>query len=91
MKETVYGYIRVSTEDQNEACQVYAMQEFGIVMENMVIETQSGKYFQRPRYRMLVERMHSGDVLVIKKYRPAGTQLQGDTGAVAYPDERERH
>ena len=45
MGATVYGYIRVSTKEQNEARQINAMREFGITLENMVIEKQSGKDF----------------------------------------------
>lgn len=37
MKEMVYGYIRVSTKEQNEARQIHAMLDFGIAAENMVI------------------------------------------------------
>ena len=48
MKEMVYGYIRVSTKEQNEARQIHAMLDFGIAAENMVVEKQSGKDFQRP-------------------------------------------
>lgn len=66
MKATVYGYIRVSTKEQNEARQIHAMQEFGIAAENMVVEKQSGKDFQRPHYRELVSRLRPGDVLVVK-------------------------
>ena len=66
MKRTIYGYIRVSTKEQNEARQIHAMQEFGIAAENMVIEKQSGKDFQRPFYKNLVNRLRPGDVLVVK-------------------------
>lgn len=66
MKEMVYGYIRVSTKEQNEARQIHAMLDFGIAAENMVIEKQSGKDFQRPCYRELVGRLRPGDVLVVK-------------------------
>lgn len=66
MKSIMYGYIRVSTKDQNEARQIHAMREFGIAAENMVIEKQSGKDFQRPCYQELLSRLRPGDVLVIK-------------------------
>lgn len=66
MKRTIYGYIRVFTKEQNEARQIHAMQEFGIAAENMVIEKQSGKDFQRPFYKNLVNRLCPGDVLVVK-------------------------
>ena len=45
---TVYGYIRVSAKDQNEARQLTAMQAFGVEKKNIVVEKQSGKDFNRP-------------------------------------------
>ncbi|MBQ8577364.1 MAG: recombinase family protein [Clostridia bacterium] len=62
----IYGYIRVSTKEQNEERQVLAMREFGIPEENTVIEKQSGKDFSRPKYRRLVKHLKPGDVLVVK-------------------------
>ena len=64
--EKMYGYIRVSTKEQNEDRQVIAMQEFGVPSENMVIEKQSGKDFERPKYQRLIKKIKQGDVLVIK-------------------------
>jgi len=63
---TVYGYVRVSTKDQNEARQVIAMAEFGIKTEDIVIEKQSGKDFNRPQYKRLIRKIKKGDTLVIK-------------------------
>lgn len=64
--QQVYGYIRVSTRDQNEERQVIAMREFGVPEENMVIDKQSGKNFARPGYRRLVKKLKPADTLVIK-------------------------
>lgn len=64
--ENVYGYVRVSTQEQNEARQLAAMRTFGVEEENIVVEKQSGKDFNRPRYLALLDRMQPGDVLVIK-------------------------
>jgi len=61
-----YGYVRVSTKDQNEARQLAAMTEFGVAEENIVVEKMSGKDFRRPVYQELVSCMSAGDVLVIK-------------------------
>lgn len=61
-----YGYVRVSARDQNEERQVIAMREYGIPLKDMVIEKQSGKDFERPKYRMLMRKLRSGDVLVVK-------------------------
>ena len=62
----MYGYVRVSTRDQNEARQLTAMRTFGVEAEHIVVEKISGKDFQRPRYQALVEQLQPGDVLVIK-------------------------
>ena len=64
--QQVYGYIRVSTRDQNEERQVIAMREFGVPEENMVIDKQSGKNFARPGYRRLLRKLKPNDTLVIK-------------------------
>lgn len=66
MTNHVYGYVRVSTKEQNEARQVIAMQAFGIDKQNIVIEKQSGKDFNRPKYKRLLRKLKSGDTLVIK-------------------------
>ncbi len=66
MTETTYGYVRVSTQEQNEARQLTAMQEFGVAEKNIIIEKLSGKNFNRPCYQRLVRTLQPGDVLVVK-------------------------
>lgn len=61
-----YGYVRVSTREQNEARQLAAMREFGVAEEYIVVEKLSGKDFCRPLYQRLVARLQPGDVLVVK-------------------------
>lgn len=61
-----YGYIRVSTKDQNENRQRIAMQEFGIPNTQIFTEKQSGKDFNRPVYQRLLKKIKPGDTLVIK-------------------------
>ena len=58
-KERMYGYVRVSAQEQNEERQLIAMREFGVEEEYIVIEKQSGKDFKRPRYRAMLRQMHS--------------------------------
>ena len=65
MNVQLYGYVRVSTREQNEDRQVIAMREFGIPEENIIVEMMSGKNFQRPAYQKMVNRLKPGDVLVI--------------------------
>lgn len=52
--DQTYGYVRVSTQEQNEARQLAAMQKFGVAQENIIVEKISGKDFHRPR----LERLH---------------------------------
>ena len=66
MENQIYGYIRVSSRDQNEDRQVIAMREFGIAEKNLVIDKQSGKDFARPGYRRLLRKLRPNDTLVIK-------------------------
>lgn len=61
-----YGYVRVSTKDQNESRQMAAMQEFGVGDSCIILDKQSGKNFDRPGYRRLVRKLKAGDTLVIK-------------------------
>ena len=60
-----YGYIRVSTLDQNEDRQRRAMADRGIPRERMFLDKQSGKDFERPQYKRLVHRLKSGDLLYV--------------------------
>lgn len=62
----MYGYIRVSTKEQNEDRQLISMREFGIKGRNIYCDKQSGKDFNRPQYRMLLRKLRRGDTLVIK-------------------------
>ena len=61
-----YGYVRVSTKEQNEDRQMVAMREFGVKDSNVILDKQSGKDFERPGYRRLMRRLKAGDTLVIK-------------------------
>lgn len=61
-----YGYVRVSTKEQNEARQMIAMEEFGIPRQQIYLDKQSGKNFDRPQYQRLMKRLRSGDTIVIK-------------------------
>ena len=61
-----YGYIRVSSKEQNEERQYIAMREFGIQNENIILDKQSGKNFERPGYIQLISKLKPGDTLVIK-------------------------
>ena len=61
-----YGYVRVSTRDQNEARQLIAMRELPITDQNLFVEKQSGKGFDRPQYKRLMKKLKPDDLLYIK-------------------------
>ena len=61
-----YGYVRVSSRDQNEERQMIAMQDFGVEKKQIYLDKQSGKDFERPQYQKLLRKLKSGDTLVIK-------------------------
>jgi len=66
MNKKVYGYIRVSTREQNEARQLIAMQKQGVPEENLFIDKQSGKDFERAGYRKMLKTLKPGDTLILK-------------------------
>ena len=71
-----YGYIKVSSADQNEDRQLVAMQELNIPSGNLFIDKQSGKDFQRDSYIKLVKRLKSGDLLYIKSIDRLGRNYE---------------
>lgn len=63
---TNYGYIRVSSYDQNEDRQLIAMRKMEIPARNLYVDKQSGKDFKRPQYQKLLRRLKANDLLFIK-------------------------
>lgn len=61
-----YGYVRVSTKEQNEQRQIIALREFGIEEKRIYMDKQSGKDFEREKYKKLLRKIKSGDTLVVK-------------------------
>lgn len=62
---SIYGYMRVSSVDQNEDRQLQAMKQREISAGNLYMDKQSGKDFDRPQYKRLVKRLRAGDLLYI--------------------------
>ena len=62
MSGKIYGY----TKEQNEERQLIALTAFGIKRENIVLDKQSGKDFERPGYQRLMKKIRPGDILVVK-------------------------
>ena len=64
-KNKIYGYVRVSSTDQNEERQIVALAEVGVPEKNIFMDKQSGKSFDRPQYKKLVKKLKSGDLLYV--------------------------
>ncbi len=61
----IYGYIRVSSADQNESRQLAALREKGVPAKNIFMDKRSGKDFDRPQYKRLVRALRPGDLLYV--------------------------
>lgn len=71
----IYGYIRVSTREQNEDCQLIALREISVPEQNIFMDKQSGKDFERPQYKKLVKKTKAERFALHQEHRPAGAQL----------------
>ena len=66
VKMAIYGYIRVSTREQNEDRQVIALHEVGVPEKNIYMDKQSGKDFNRPQYKKLLRKMKKDDLSALR-------------------------
>ena len=71
-----YGYIRVSTREQNEQRQLVAMREFGIPQNRIYMDKQSGKDFERKNYKKMVRKLKKDDTLVVKSIDRLGRNYE---------------
>lgn len=72
----IYGYIRVSSGDQNEDRQLIALKEVGVPEKNIYLDKQSGKDFNRPQYKKLLRKMKKDDLLYIKSIDRLGRNYE---------------
>ena len=73
---TVYGYVRVSSKDQNEDRQMIALREVGVPEKNIFVDKQSGKDFNRPKYKRLLKRLKRDDLLYVKSIDRLGRNYE---------------
>ena len=69
-----YGYVRVSTKEQNEERQIVAMNDFGV--DKIFMDKQSGKDFDRPQYKKVMKKLKPDDILVIKSIDRLGRNYE---------------
>lgn len=72
----IYGYVRVSTREQNEDRQLLAMEELHIAKNRIFLDKQSGKDFDRPQYRRLLRVLKKDDLLYIKSIDRLGRNYE---------------
>ena len=73
---TIYGYVRVSTREQNEDRQLIALREVGVEERNIFLDKQSGKDFDRPQYKKLLRKLKKDDLLYIKSIDRLGRNYE---------------
>jgi DNA invertase Pin-like site-specific DNA recombinase len=73
---SIYGYVRVSTREQNEDRQLIALREVGVSDKNIFMDKQSGKDFERPQYKKLLRKMKKDDLLYIKSIDRLGRNYE---------------
>lgn len=72
----IYGYVRVSTKEQNEVRQLIALHDVGVLQKNIYMDKQSGKDFNRPQYKKLLKKLKPGDLLYIKSIDRLGRNYE---------------
>lgn len=72
----IYGYVRVSTKEQNEDRQLIALHDVGVMQKNIYMDKQSGKDFNRPQYKKLLKKIKPGDLLYIKSIDRLGRNYE---------------
>ena len=73
---STYGYIRVSTKEQNEDRQLIAMRELSVAEENIFMDRQSGKDFRRPQYQRMVKKLKPDDLIYVKSIDRLGRNYE---------------
>ncbi len=76
MNKKIYGYIRVSTIDQNTDRQENALEAFGVPPENVFVDKQSGKDFERPAWKSLMKTLRHDDLIVVKSVDRLGRNYE---------------
>ena len=76
IEKKIYGYIRVSTREQNEDRQLIALREIGVPGKNIYLDKQSSKDFNRPQYKKLLRKLKKDDLLYIKSIDRLGRNYE---------------
>ena len=71
----IYGYVRISSKTQNEKRQIAALKNHGVAVENIFIDKESGKDFNRDAWQKLMAKLIVGDTVVIKELDRMGRNM----------------
>lgn len=72
----IYGYVRVSSREQNEERQLIALRNVGVAEKNIYLDKQSGKDFERPQYKKMLKKIKKDDLLYIKSIDRLGRNYE---------------
>ena len=75
-----YGYVRVSSTDQNEDRQMIALYQVGVEDKHIFMDKQSGKDFERPQYKKMIKKMRQGDLLYVLSIDRLGRNYDDNGG-----------
>lgn len=79
----IYGYIRVSSRDQNEDRQLLSLKQIGVLEKNIYLDKQSGRDFNRPQYRKMVRKLKKDDLLYNKRSKKIVSLKKNEVYAVS--------
>ncbi|MFQ6861227.1 MAG: recombinase family protein [Beduini sp.] len=71
-----FGYIRVSTKDQNDDRQKFSLDQYDIPKKNLYTDKLSGKDFNRPAYKRMIKRLKNGDIVYVKSIDRLGRNYE---------------
>lgn len=76
MSSNTYGYVRVSTREQNEDRQLIALKDYNVLESNIYVDKLSGRDFNRPQYQKLMKKIRPGDLIVVKSIDRLGRNYE---------------
>ena len=76
MSSNTYGYVRVSTREQNEDRQLIALKDYKVLESNIYVDKLSGRDFNRPQYQKLMKKIRPGDLIVVKSIDRLGRNYE---------------
>ena len=86
MSSNTYGYVRVSTREQNEDRQLIALKDYKVLESNIYVDKLSGRDYNRPQYQKLMKKIRPGDLIVVKSIDRLGRNYEDISGISTFLD-----